>query len=274
MNEVGLAIYHYRTGDWNALRPQDPPEASFLGHCRAGSVEEVSTLRAHGQIAWIYVSRPFEDRSQTAFKAGWEEELNGRIDALKAAGLWDTVAGFEFEEMCMGLTAEQFMMVTGYIADRYPEKRRFAVLSYYEVVEGSAPSNFTITPMTYETYRYITDIGYDWYSNTDYDRHKELTDRMLRQTGRDDLRVWFFPCTYTTMKTVDESFMLAHLEMCYRLLREQPHPGGLYCYTWKTWSEDSIALDRVLDPAGDYRYERLAARLIAIGREIMEMGAR
>lgn len=271
MNDVGFAIYHYRPGQWNALRPQDPPESAFINHCRAWDAAEAGRLREQGQTAWIYVNKPFDDRTQTAFKDGWEAELAGRVEAIQAAGAWEAVAGFEFEELCMGLTAEQFIQVTRYIADRYPDKRRFAVLSYYEVVEGSAPDNFTITPMTPDTYRYITDIGFDWYSNTDDDRHRELTARMLWQTGRDDLRVWFFPCTFTSMKTVDEAFMIDHLDMCYRLLQEQKHPGGLYCYTWKTWNEDSIALDRVIDPAGDYRYERLAARMIAIGREIGTM---
>lgn len=273
-DRVGFMIYHFTPGLWNTLRPEDAREETFLNYVHTGSVDNLKQMKKNGQVAWWNIGTPYADRETLVFNDGYEENLQTMVEAYKAAGVWDTIIGFHLEELCMRLTAPQYIKLTKYLAETFPGKRIFAVLSYYEVVEGSAPSSFTITPMSYETYGYVTDIGYDWYGNADYDKHKAIVDLMKKQLGRDNVRFWFFPCVYTHEAWMDEDFMLDHLDMCYRLLKEQEHPGGLDLYTWVTWSENSVALDRLLDPSLEYRYDRLATRIIEIGKEVREMKAK
>ena len=84
-------------------------------------------------------------------------------EAYKVAGVWDQLAGYETEEICMAVTQEQYKKLTRFLRDNFPDKRIFSCLSMYEV-RGDAPAGFTIAPMSYDTYGYITDIGYDWYN--------------------------------------------------------------------------------------------------------------
>lgn len=265
--QIGLSIYHYYTpGQWDTLtNGKFGKESDFMNYYYFNNIATAKKVKEIGGVGWIYVRSPFENRETLTFKSTWLSDFEATIEAYKFAGLWDVVAGFHTEEICNQITGEQFRVLTKYLKDTCPEKRIFACLSVYEV-QGYGPAGVQTAPMSYRDYGYVTDIGFDWYGVKSYDEHKNLLETMKSNIGRKDVRIWFYPCTYGS--NTSENYMIEHLNMCYKLLMEQENPGGLDLYTWQTWDSNSAGLDRLLDPDLTYNYERLAKRIVEIGKEI------
>lgn len=274
-DKVGLSIYHMAIGEWNELAGDSSmEEAEFINYYSAGSIAEMKAIKEQGGMAWYRITNPYASRDTLEFNDGFEEGILAIAEAYKAAGVWDTLAGFDFEEIGCSVTGDQFIKLTKFLKETFPDKRLFAVLSYYEVVEGSAPAGWQVMPMTYENYGYITDIGYDWYGNNTYEANKELTELMKKQLGRSNVRIWFLPCVYGMFETTTQEYMMTSLETCYRLLKEQENPGGLWLYTFRTFG-NTPGLDQLLDPALEGNaFDELKARITEIGHEIIQMDAK
>ena len=123
--------------------------------------------------------------------------------------------------------------------------------------------------MDYESFAYVTDIGFDMYWTTDYAKHEAMLNNMKQKLGRKDVRIWFFPCTYkyNNWPEANEDYLIKSLDIAYDLLMKEENPGGIYMYTWRTW--DAPGLDELLDPEGVWGYECLANRIVEIGKEIL-----
>lgn len=268
--QIGMMIYHYNNlGAWNDLtKGKYGDESEFLNYYHINDVIEAKKVKESGGMFWMTMTNPFpnKDRKALNFKAGWEDSLRVVLDAYKSMGIWENFAGFHTEEIMMSMSGEQFRIMTKFLRDNWPDKRIYACLSLYEL-NGAWPGN-EMDPMTYKTYGYVTDIGFDCYHTNDYVFLKSKVNQMKEQLGRNNVRIWFYPCTYGF--TENEDYMIEHLNVCYRLLLEEENPGGLDLYTWKTWSAGAVGLDRLLDPDLNYNYEKLAKRIVEIGKEIMK----
>ena len=267
--QMGMAIYHFNEGQWDTLLGDrfGGTEKDFLTYYRSSDIEELRNIREKNGLGWWLVGNPFPNRNTTQFRDGWAEDILMRAQALKDAGVWDVLAGFETEEICMAVTQEQFRTMTKWLRDNFPDKRIFACLSMYEV-RGTAPAGFNIAPMSYDTYGYITDIGYDWYSHLDEKQYRDAVELMLTNMGRrNNVRIWFFPTSYLFSKDTDEAFVTEHLNMMYRILLDQKNPGGLYLYTWMTWS-NGRGMAELLDPSLGYNYDNWGRRIVEIGKEM------
>lgn len=265
--QMGMAIYHFNEGQWDTLLGDrfGGTEKDFLTYYRSSDIEELRNIREKNGLGWWLVGNPFPNRNTTQFRDGWAEDILMRAQALKDAGVWDVLAGFETEEICMAVTQEQFRTMTKWLRDNFPDKRIFACLSMYEV-RGTAPAGFTIAPMSYDTYGYITDIGYDWYSHLDEKQYRDAVELMLTNMGRrNNVRIWFFPTSYLFSKDTDEAFVTEHLNMMYRILLDQKNPGGLYLYTWYDYPTGIASL---LDPELNYNYNNWGRRIVEIGKEM------
>ena len=265
--QMGMAIYHFDEGQWDTLLGDrfGGTEKDFLTYYRCNDIEGLRNIREKNGLGWWLVGNPFPNRNTTQFRDGWAEDILMRAQALKDAGVWDVLAGFETEEICMAVTQEQFRTMTKWLRDNFPDKRIFACLSMYEV-RGTAPAGFTIAPMSYDTYGYITDIGYDWYSHLDEKQYRDAVELMLTNMGRrNNVRIWFFPTSYLFSKDTDEAFVTEHLNMMYRILLDQKNPGGLYLYTWYDYPTGIASL---LDPDLNYNYNNWGRRIVEIGKEM------
>lgn len=272
-NQVGMAMYHSAIGDWDASYSTTyGAEADFVNYYRVTSMSEAAAVKEANGMCWLYVHDPFADRTATEFDEGFEESFKQKVQNYKDAGLWDVIAGFETEEATTRLTQEQFIKMTKFIKEVCPEKRILACTSPYEIngktLNGGTEDEIVIEPLTAEALAYVTDIGYDEYPSNDENYHRELLAKM-KAVAPSDARIWFFPCTYNYYGAKTEEDMLASLNLTYKLLCEQENPGGLYLYTWETFSEGSEALDVLLDPNGDYNYSTLANRIVEIGKDIL-----
>lgn len=263
--QIGMSIYHYDTvGKWAELtKGEFGDESEFLNYYHVSSVLEAKKVKEMGGMCWLHIRAPFDrnDKNNLTLPSNWTNSINQTVEAYKSAGLWDCIAGFHTEEMMLQITGEQYRITTKYLNDNWPEKRIYCCISLYEL-KGSNGAD----PMSYKTYGYVTDIGFDYYFSYDYNYFKDLVNHMKEGVGRDDVRIWFYPTAYGS--NTSEDFMINHLNQMYKLLLEEENPGGLDLYTWKTWGENSAGLDRLLDPDGQYKYDNLAKRIVEIGKEI------
>ena len=271
--KIGYTMYHHAIGMWDSQYADiHGEEKSFMNYWRIGTVEEAKKVKAKNGMCWLYAIIPFKypGTDSLEFSDGFEEELKKTLQGYKDAGVWDAIAGFETEEITCNITQKQFIFYSKYLRDLCPEKRLLACTSPYEIKGHVWESGFEVKPMNKETFAYVTDIGFDMYWTIDYAEHEEMLNDMKQKLGRDDVRIWFFPCTYhyNHKPEVDEDYLIKSLDIAYDLLKKEKYPGGICMYTWRTWGIDT-ALDKLLDPAQEWNYNRLAKRIVEIGKEIL-----
>lgn len=240
-NEVGFALYHMAPGDWDALYGTSiAEEQTFINNYSASSLDRARLTKARGGTGWIYISRGYLNSSDS--HSSLREGLLKYVETLKAEKLWNTIAGFEFEEISGESDEEQasFTELSQWLNEQFPQKRQFAVLSVAEV-NAAKP----------QTYSYITDIAFDYYTPDSADELREVFNTMVTNTGLKNARYWFMPGVYTkTIGDAAATHALNQLNACYQLLMEQKlnQRGGLYVYNWLTFGSDSKAygLDELL----------------------------
>ena len=239
-DEVGSAIYHMSVGDWDKLYGESiAAETDFLNYYAGGDISDVRTVKERNGAAWIYVAGSALKEDSAA-----RTNLAKYVETLKAEKLWNTVAGFEFEEIAgTEEKVAEFANLSAWLNENYPEKRQFAVLAVGDIAVA--------TP---DAYKYVTDIAFDWYDPERTDVMREKLEEMKTNTGLTNAKYWFLPGVYTTSPSeTAANHALAQLNVCYELLAEQKpeNRGGLYYYNWKTFTNEdgtssAYGLDRLL----------------------------
>ena len=239
-DEVGNAIYHMSVGDWDKLYGESiAAETDFLNYYAGGDISDVRTIKERDGAAWIYVAGSALEEDSTA-----RANLAKYVETLKAEKLWNTVAGFEFEEIAgTEEKVAEFANLSAWLNENYPEKRQFAVLAVGDIAVA--------TP---DAYKYVTDIAFDWYAPETTAEMREKLEEMKTNTGLTNAKYWFLPGVYTSSPSeAAANHALAQLNVCYELLAEQKpeNRGGLYYYNWKTFTNEdgtssAYGLDRLL----------------------------
>ena len=112
-------------------------------------------------------------------------------------------------------------------------------------------------------------MGFDLYYPADYDKHLNVLNEMKRRVGRDDVYIWLLPCTWSIDNRFGQEHAVNHLNMCYKLLTEQEHPGGLTCYNWYSFGNKGESLDWLLDERNESRWTNLESRMLEIANEVI-----
>ena len=295
-DKLGFGIYHfgqagvdangYVDSNYFAYHGDDREQCNYqesLGYMNFYSyrMDEKSfmhlrRIREMGAVTWVY-HFPFEKvciKGQDTWmpKANWKEDTLKLVEGVKKAGLWDTIVGFHYDEPLLHTDGETFEEFSEFMATL--GKRQFAVYSIYEIKEGTHPRSsdpefgMTAHVINPSNTRYLTDIGFDWYHDADYDRYKEYTDLMLNDIQRDNLYVWGFPTSFH----YDEDLCMRNLEMHRKLLDDYKYAGGLYCYTWRSWHKDrKDCLDFRLHTENPERWNRYQDLLVEVGKDISQI---
>lgn len=239
-DEVGNAIYHMSVGNWDKLYGESiAAETDFLNYYAGGDISDVRTVKERDGAAWIYVAGSALEEDSTA-----RANLAKYVETLKAEKLWNTVAGFEFEEIAgTEEKVAEFANLSAWLNENYPEKRQFAVLAVGDIAVA--------TP---DAYKYVTDIAFDWYAPETTAEMREKLEEMKTNTGLTNAKYWFLPGVYTSSPSeTAANHALAQLNVCYELLAEQKpeNRGGLYYYNWMTFTNEdgtsnAYGLDRLL----------------------------
>ncbi|HIR22986.1 MAG TPA: hypothetical protein IAB32_04280, partial [Candidatus Scatosoma pullicola] len=179
--------------------------------------------------------------------------------------------------MLWGITNDELEEFTGYFRTRAaPDKRFFICFS----LAGVAPDFWTVAgaeSVNPRSTRFLTDIAFDMYHKWNPDYEKILAEMLERTGNREDLRVWFIPCTMDYRGDKTEAHCLEHLENCYSLLKSMKNPGGLMCYTYHTFPPEvealgNVGLDKLTDPSYPKYWPRLYERMKEIGRALIADG--
>ncbi len=209
----------------------------------------------------------------------YKRRIDKFIRYLKRKKYYEKVIGFYMDEpMLWGITNDELEAFTGYFRTQAaPDKRFFVCFS----LAGVAPDFWTIAgaeAVTPRSTQFLTDVAFDMYHKWSSDYEKIYREMLERTGNRDDLRIWFIPCTMDYRGDKSEEHCLEHLENCYSLLRKAKRPGGLMCYTYHTFPPDeeglgNIGLDKLTDPTYPKYWRRLYERMKEIGREMISGGA-
>lgn len=258
-DEVGNAIYHMSVGDWDKLYGESiAAETDFLNYYAGGDISDVRTIKERNGAAWIYVAGSALEEDSAA-----RANLAKYVETLKAEKLWNTVAGFEFEEIAgTEEKVTKFANLSAWLNENYPEKRQFAVLAFNDIAVA--------TP---DAYKYVTDIAFDWYTPETTDVMREKLEEMKTNTGLTNAKYWFLPGVYTASPSEDAAnHALAQLNVCYELLAEQKpeNRGGLYYYNWKTFTnEDGTSSAYGLDQLLQYdTFKPVADRILEVSGKL------
>lgn len=263
-SSVGVSIYHMTAGDWDKVYGSEKPESDFINNYPGNDISDVRTAKERGAAAWIGISGAYFYDAKDSKNA--RANLDKYVNTLKAEKLWNTVAGFEFEEIT-GATNDnpgklaQFKELSEYLHTKYPEKRQFAVLAVAEVEHA-----------TTDAYKYVTDIAFDWYAPKTANEMRPLFNKMKTNTGLTNAKYWFLPGAYTDLKPSAETaaHALTQLNICYELLMEQPasNRGGLYLYNWQTFSNENgtaYGLDNLLQ---DENYTAVKEKIFELAAKL------
>ena len=264
------------------------------------TTDGIEFAKERGHQVWLGVEKFNVNNKSKETLSEYMQKLINYVNTLKERDLWDTVVGFHWDEPILGMTNKDFLNSSKAISEEFG-KRIFPVFSGYETMgrKGNMSDPDGVTMLESFATKYITDYGFDSYGydfrrpyNTalkgrlqsfskdyalldpnakcetteDYYRlaFKMLYERMENKNAR----AWVFPTTYTTYtwsgSNTDEDFCIAHIKGLKDILMEQPHPGGIYYYTFKTWRNSEPAMDLHLAKDNPERWNRFeeAAREI------------
>lgn len=300
-DKVGFGIYHFAQGGMDARRVADSETFALDGGDRAlcdrqeqldymnfyiyrldrSCYSHLARIKEMGCGTWVFyepfVSVEINGQRKVHLRAGWREEITKLVDDVKKAGLWDAVIGFQYDEPLLKVETDVFEEFTGFMAGF--GKRQLAIFSLYEIVEGSNPKagdpeyGALVHLVTPESCRWLTDVGFDWYDKPNPEKFRNMNDVMFKMLGRDNLYLWMVPTTWTRGENpaYTEDLCIESLEMCKDILLESKYPGGLFCYTWRSWGIHNEALDYHFHTANRNRWERLENKMIETGRELREI---
>ena len=279
---LGFEIYHFA---WNPRKKVDMIDKycdmGFMNHFQlpGDDYDRMRKIAAAGGKFWVYAQNiglySNNDNGTLTYgiKDGWRENVAAKVQKLKDEEIWDAVIGFDYDEPMLQSTNE----IVEQVAEEYAKygKRQRAIFSYYELIEGSHPRSndpefgkegHLINP---QSCRFFTDVGFDLYHPADYDKHLNVLNEMKRRVGRDDVYIWLVPCTWSIDNRFGQEHAVNHLNMCYKLLTEQEHPGGLTCYNWYSFGNKGESLDWLLDERNESRWTNLESRILEIANEVI-----
>lgn len=216
--------------------------------------------------------RKEEFKPYTTLKPDWKQNINKLIQDLKDWDCWDCFDGMYLDEpLLWNVTLDQIKETTKYFRTVCPDKGVFICFS----IAGVAPDVWTINdikPIDADAGQYITDVAFDMYHKFD-EKYAYITEQMKSRMGnRDDLRIWFIPCTMDYRGDKDEQHCLDHLHGCYDLLMKEKNPGGLFCFTYYTFPKElenlgNVGLEDLTNPAYPKYWKTLQEEIERIGRE-------
>lgn len=216
---------------------------------------------------WIGGSTFHSDRQTIENYVANVEE---KIDRIIAAGQWDNFLGFWWDEpvWAHGQSNEDLYTMTKALYEKWG-KRNYVVFAVGAFIDDYDADCDTIAA-SYTTY--ITDAGWDNYAHdvgdeavaaqrANPDEYKSTNEKYgtnikdAREYYRwtqseflekftNDVKVWFYPCTYKRTSNTTEKYCLDHMNFFNQLLMEQENPGGLTLYTYPTWS--TVGLEELL----------------------------
>ncbi len=307
-NKVALGFYHldprwttYEEFDWFADR------GYINSYCLAADTNTMSGViggaqkaMENGSQVWLtllpYLSC---EQSLSDYMAGVERKIN----MMKEKEVFDCVVGFHWDEPLLNKkhTNQDLYDMTKALYNEYG-LRINPVFSAYEVmgIKGNMQDPEGNTILQEFATEYLTDIGYDSYGYDFRRPYTEMQAEKLKTLGEKfegvestetyykfyfnklkervinkDAKIWVYPCAYTPYTwagiNADEDYCVAHLKGLTKLLIEEENPGGILCYTYKTWSRHHKGMDILLQKDNPDRWTKFEEAMREVYAEIKDI---
>lgn len=293
LKQVPVGFGYYRMGDLLNCNVAERIEKEFARgylntyivelaeYCVDKTIEVVKALKKFGAYAWLYIPHvPFTFGETVTLNPNWEQKLEVLVDRLKEEGLYDSLAGFYFDEpLLCGATKEMVKEVTRKLREGWPDMRVMIIFATNAIAPEVWSNNGKDQVLDPDCTQYITDAGYDMYWDVretgvekGIDKFETVNRRLKERLGRDDVKIWYVPCVMSYHSTSDEEYAIAHTEAMYDFLKNEKNQGGLMCYAYDIHDRDgeinNIGFD-ILRTKADSPWVSLEKRLIEIGKEII-----
>ena len=307
-NKVGLGFYHldprwttYEEFDWFA--DSGYLNAYYLSaetNTLSGVIGGAEKIAEHGGQVWLTVPT-FLSCEQSI--SDYMKDIDTKVNRIKEKGVWENVVGFHWDEPLLNKkhTNQDLYDMTRALSLEYG-LRINPVFSAYEVmgIKGNMQDPEGNTILQEFATEYLTDIGYDSYG---YDFRKPYTEAQankLTELGKKfdgvestetyykfyfnklkervlnkDAKIWVYPCAYTPYTwagtNADEDYCIAHLKGLTKILIEEKNPGGIMCYTYKTWSRHHKGMDILLQKDNPNRWAKFEEAMREVYSQIKDI---
>ncbi len=307
-NKVGLGFYHldprwttYEEFDWFAdqgyinsyvLSAETPTLSGVVGGAQKAM--------ENGSQVWLTLPI-FLSCEQSISE--YMEGIQKKVNTLKDKDVWESVVGFHWDEPLLNKkhTNQDLYDMTKALRNEYG-LRINPVFSVYETVgiRGNMQDPEGNTILQEFATEYLTDIGFDSYG---YDFRRPYTEaqseklvtlgekfegidstetyykfffnKLKERVINKDAKIWVYPCAYTPFTwagiTADEDYCAAHLKGLTKILLEEKNPGGILCYTYKTWSRHHKGMDVLLQKDNPDRWVKFEQAMREVYDQIKDI---
>lgn len=307
-NKVALGFYHldprwttYEEFDWFADQGYlNSYVLSAETNTLSGVIGGAQKALENGSQVWLTLPI-FFSCEQTIEE--YMEKIDKKVTLLKERGVWDAVVGFHWDEPLLqkNHTNQDFYDMTKALTEKYG-LRINPVFSVYEVVgmKGNMQDPDGNTILQEFATEYITDYGVDSYGydfrrpyteaqtekikdlGTRYEGvestetyYKFLFSKLKERLINKNAKLWVYPCAYTPNTwagcIADEDYCAAHLKGLAKILLEDENPGGILCYTYKTWSRHHKGMDILLQKDNPERWTKFEQAMRDVYAEIKDI---
>lgn len=248
---------------------------------------EIKYIAEAGAVFWL--SAPGYESARGDNIDRVMESTKVYIQMIKDAGYYDLFQGWYWDEpIWHGLPNKDFQVLTEALYKTFGKRNgpvfatgEFTNSEGNEMDIGSADE---MNKITKESFKYLTDIGYDSYSvdvregasNNGTVKYpewsaavggKKITNgkeyyrafaEYLRDLAGHDVNYWWWPTAYTNslfgglggIRTADEEFCIAHLDFMCQEAWDYEFGGGVMLYTYPL-SQDGNSFATLMDLKGD-----------------------
>lgn len=307
-NKLGLNFYHLDPRwcsyeDFDFFVDRGFVNSVILAMASFGTtLHACRKMKEIGGAVWLCAPVYFS-RKETITE--YMEKIARYVNKLKENDVWDTVVGFHWDEPLLHYphTNEDLLEMTKALTEEYG-KRIYPVFSGYEVMgkKGNHDDPEGILILESFATKYITDAGFDSYgydfrvpsTQAMQNRIAELAktpefegitssvgyyeryfDALKNRLINPDTKIWVYPCAYDVYTWAgiysDEDYCIEHLKGLTDILLKQEHPGGISCYTYKSWGPDHRSMDYYLGKNCPERWEKFEAALIETYNKIKDI---
>lgn len=200
-------------------------------------------------------------------KTDWQQIFTNYINTIKTYVDDGTVYAFYTDEPAWnGIRETEFVTVTKWLSEQYPDTGRMACFAVAEV-GISASDKLDELPSTY--FDYLTDVSYDSYANWNASTRKNWLDKLKTKATKNQW-IWATPRTFEDNPERTSS-IIDSLEGFFVEAQNEPRYRGFSCFSWSNGFDGDWgygAKSFVLEDS-EYYSREIHTTMSKIGRTIL-----
>jgi uncharacterized protein YjdB len=272
--DYGFGFYHLwpsSTGYTEAIT------SNYLNTIVIGGNESAQTIQnalvtAKANNAQVFVS-PHNLWDPNGLLSNWQTIFNQINQTCIDSGAYDALAGWYIDEPFGGvITNQAYIDVTKYNHDNFG-KRFFSVFHVSEFDKDTYDDGTNRQEITEANSMYLTDAGYDYYSDFYNDKtlYEHLNADLKTHFGANlgNIKIWYVPCTHIYSGDWTEAKSIENLRGMYEFLKQEVNPGGIMNYTWGVAGDSVVGYGTLQNSSNNPYWSTLKSEVQSMGRRII-----